>query len=117
MSGAEVLRGRGKMGAGGKGWMETASRGVKTAWFMVVMVASLLVASAPVVVAAADVAVALWLEVRLGCLRCGGLRDHLQRYGFRSSLVDIPLVSVVRSLVITCKLPLPPQCLSSDRKC
>ena len=106
------------MGAGGKGWTETASRGLKTAWFMVVMLASLLVASAPVVVAAGDVAVALWLEVRLGCPRCGGLRDHLRRYGFRSSLVDIPLLSVVRSLLITCKLPLPPpQCYSGARKC
>jgi hypothetical protein len=86
---------------------------VKTAWFMVVMVASLLAASAPVVVAAGDVAVALWLEASLGCLRCGGLRDHFRHYAFRSSLLDIPLVSVLRSLVIACKLPLPPQCCST----
>ncbi|XP_047055600.1 uncharacterized protein LOC124661767 [Lolium rigidum] len=90
------------MGAGGKGWTETATRVVKTAWFMVVMVASLLAASAPVVVAAGDVAVALWLEASLGCLRCGGLRDHFRHYAFRSSLLDIPLVSVLRSLVIAC---------------
>ncbi|VAH62040.1 unnamed protein product [Triticum turgidum subsp. durum] len=90
------------MGAGGKGWPETASRGVRTAWFMVVMVASLLVASAPVVVAAGDVAVTLWLEARLGCPRCRGLRDHLRGYAFRSSLVDIPLLSVLRSFAITC---------------
>ncbi|BAD68190.1 alpha/beta hydrolase-like [Oryza sativa Japonica Group] len=90
------------MAAGGKGWVERARRGVKTAWFMVAMVASLLMASAPALVAAGDVAVALWLEVRLGCLRCHGLRGHLERYGFRSSLVDIPLVSIARSVVITC---------------
>ncbi|GJN18228.1 hypothetical protein PR202_gb05368 [Eleusine coracana subsp. coracana] len=87
----------------GKGWaVERASRAVKTVWFVVALLASLLVASAPALVAAGDVSVALWLEVRLGCLRCHGLRDHLQRYSFRSSLADIPLVSIVRSLVITC---------------
>lgn len=94
------------MAAGGKGWAERVRRGVRTAWFMVVMMASLLVASAPALVAAGDVAVALWLEVRLGCFRGdGGLRGHLQRYRFRNSLADIPLVSVVRSVVITCKPP------------
>jgi hypothetical protein len=102
------------MAAGGKGWVERARRGVKTAWFMVAMVASLLMASAPALVAAGDVAVALWLEVRLGCLRCHGLRGHLERYGFRSSLVDIPLVSIARSVVITCKQRLaPPHCCSN----
>ncbi|XP_062216641.1 uncharacterized protein LOC133916803 [Phragmites australis] len=90
------------MAAAGKGWAERARRGAKTAWFMVALLASLLVPSAPALVAVGDVAVALWLEVRLGCVRCHGLRGHLQRYGFRSSLADIPLVSVVRSLVITC---------------
>ncbi|GJM93729.1 hypothetical protein PR202_ga10312 [Eleusine coracana subsp. coracana] len=90
------------MAAGGKGWAERASRAVKTVWFVVALLASLLVASAPALVAAGDVSVALWLEVRLGCLRCHGLRDHFQRYSFRSSLADIPLVSIVRSLVITC---------------
>ena len=98
------------MAAAGKGWAERVRRGVRTAWFMVAMVASLLVASAPALVAAGDVVVALWIEVRLGCLRGHGLRGHLQRYRFRSSLADIPLVSVLRSLIITCKLkalPLP----------
>ncbi|KAG2590472.1 uncharacterized protein LOC120674149 [Panicum virgatum] len=90
------------MAAAGKGWAERVRRGVRTAWFMVAMVASLLVASAPALVAAGDVAVALWIEVRLGCLRGHGLRGHLQRYRFRSSLADIPLVSVLRSLIITC---------------
>jgi hypothetical protein len=101
------------MAAAGKGWAERASRAVKTVWFVVALLASLLVASAPALMAAGDVAVALWLEVRLGCLRCHGLRDHLQRYSFRNSLADIPLVSVVRTLVITCK----PRCLLSPHWC
>ncbi|KAF9592615.1 hypothetical protein IFM89_016263 [Coptis chinensis] len=28
--------------------------------------------------------------------------EHLRRYGFRTSFMDIPLVSLIRSLVITC---------------
>lgn len=98
----------GEMAAGGKGWAERVRRGARTAWFMVAMVASLLVASSPALVAAGDMAVALWLEARLGCFRGDGLRGHLQRYRFRNSLADIPLVSVVRSIVITCK---PSRCL------
>nr|CAB3477759.1 unnamed protein product [Digitaria exilis] len=90
------------MATGGKGWAERVRRAVRTIWVMVVMVASLLVASAPTLVAAGDVAVALWLEVRLGCLSGHGLRGHVQQYRFRSSLADIPLVSILRSLVITC---------------
>lgn len=82
---------------------ERVRRAVRTVWFMVVMVASLPVASAPALVAAGDVAVALWLEVRLGCFHGHGLQGHLQQYRFRSSLADIPLVSILRSLVITCK--------------
>jgi hypothetical protein len=97
------------MAAAGKGWAERASRAAKTVWFVVALLASLLVASAPALMATGDVAVALWLEVRLGCLRCHSLWDHLQRYSFRNSLADIPLVSVVRTLVITCK----PRCLLS----
>jgi hypothetical protein len=105
------------MAAAGKGRAERASRALKTVWFVVALLASLLVASAPALVAAGDVAVALWLEVRLPCLRCHGLRDHLQRYSFQSSLADIPLVSVVRSLIITCKprFPLAPQWCFSER--
>nr|XP_010925129.1 uncharacterized protein LOC105047761 isoform X1 [Elaeis guineensis] len=90
------------MAAGGKGNVERVRRGLRTAFFMLIMVASLLVSSAPVLVAAGDVTVSLALASRFACARCYSVRGHLERYGFKSSLMDIPLVSIVRSLVITC---------------
>lgn len=90
------------MAVGGKGNLERVRRGLRTAFFMLTMVASLLVSSAPVLVAVGDVTVSLVLASRFTCARCYSVRDHLERYGFKSSLMDIPLVSIVRSLVITC---------------
>ncbi|XP_020099271.1 uncharacterized protein LOC109717780 isoform X2 [Ananas comosus] len=90
------------MAAGGKGAVERVRRGLRTALFMLTMAASLLVASAPVLVAVGDVAVSLVLASRLACARCYGVRAHVERYGFKSSLMDVPLVSILRSLIITC---------------
>ncbi|KAJ1429107.1 Epoxide hydrolase-like [Sesbania bispinosa] len=33
---------------------------------------------------------------------CYGIKEHFHRYAFKSSLMDIPLVSVIRSLIIIC---------------
>ncbi|XP_010917315.1 uncharacterized protein [Elaeis guineensis] len=90
------------MAAGGKGNLERIRRGLRTAFFMLTMVASLLVSSAPVLVAVGDVTVSLALASRFACARCYGVKGHLERYGFKSSLMDIPLVSIIRSLIITC---------------
>lgn len=90
--------------AAGKGNMERIRRGIRTVFFMLTMVASLLVLSLPILVAAGDVLVSFALISSFSCVGCYGFRDHLQRYGFRSSLIDIPFVSVVRSVVITCKI-------------
>lgn len=90
--------------AAGKGNLERIRRGIRTVFFMLTMVASLLVLSLPILVAVGDVLVSFALISSFSCLRCYGFRDHLQRYGFRSSLIDIPFVSVVRSVVITCKI-------------
>lgn len=90
------------MAAGGKGNLERVRRGLRTAFFMLAMVASLLVSSAPVLVAVGDVTVSLALASRFACATCYSVRGHLERYGFKNSLMDIPLVSIVRSLVITC---------------
>ncbi|KAG1367565.1 hypothetical protein COCNU_14G000330 [Cocos nucifera] len=90
------------MAAGGKGNLERIRRGLRTAFFMLTMVASLLVSSAPVLVTVGDVTVSLALASRFACARCYSVRGHLERYGFKSSLMDIPLVSIVRSLAITC---------------
>ncbi|KAL9238622.1 hypothetical protein vseg_013018 [Gypsophila vaccaria] len=82
--------------------METVKRCVRTVFFMVAMTASLLFNCLPVLVAIGDVAVPCAL---IPSFTCGvGIKELLsiRRYSFESSLVDIPLVSVLRSLVITC---------------
>lgn len=81
---------------------ERLRRIVRTLFFMVAMVVSLLVSSLPLLVAIGDVLVPFVLISSFTCIGCYGLKEHLQRYAFKSSLTDIPLVSVVRSLIIIC---------------
>ncbi|XP_058074602.1 uncharacterized protein LOC131223271 [Magnolia sinica] len=88
--------------ASGKGNLERIRRGLRTIFFMLTMVASLLVLSLPILVAAGDMLVSFALISSFTCFSCYGFRDQMQRYSFKSSLIDIPLVSVFRSLVITC---------------
>ncbi|KAK6127952.1 hypothetical protein DH2020_013325 [Rehmannia glutinosa] len=66
------------------------------------MVTSLLVVSLPVVVAIIDAVLPCLLIPSFTCVKCYSFREHLERYTFKSSLMDIPLVSIVRSLIITC---------------
>ncbi|EEF44723.1 hydrolase, putative [Ricinus communis] len=82
--------------------MDKVRRCVRTVIFMVAMVASLLVSSMPVLVAVGDVLVPSVLVSSFSCLRCYGFKEHLRIYAFKSSLTDIPLVSLVRSLLIIC---------------
>lgn len=82
--------------------LDKVKRCVRTVIFMVAMVASLLVSSMPVLVAIGDVLVQCVLVSSFTCLSCYGVKEHLHRYAFKSSLTDIPLVSVVRSLIIIC---------------
>ncbi|XP_043703033.1 uncharacterized protein LOC122653156 [Telopea speciosissima] len=88
--------------ASGKGYVERIRRCIRTVFFMLTMVASLLFLSAPVLVALGDMLVLCVLISSFTCVGCYSFKEHLHRYGFRSSLVDIPLVSILRSLVITC---------------
>ncbi|KAA8540453.1 hypothetical protein F0562_024628 [Nyssa sinensis] len=88
--------------AAGKGGFEKVRRCLRTIYFMVAMVASLLVLSAPLLVAIGDILVPGLLISSFTCVRCYSFKEHLHRYAFRSSLTDIPLVSVIRSLIITC---------------
>ncbi|KAH7547353.1 uncharacterized protein LOC107409343 [Ziziphus jujuba] len=83
-------------------FFEKLRRCVRTVFFMVAMVVSLLVSSLPVLVALGDVLVPCVLISSFTCVRCYGFKEHLHRYAFKSSLTDIPLVSIVRSLIITC---------------
>ncbi|PON89409.1 Epoxide hydrolase-like [Trema orientale] len=83
-------------------FLEKLRRCVRTVFFMVAMVVSLLVSSLPVLVAIGDVLVPCVLISSFTCVRCYGFKDHLNRYAFKSSLTDIPLVSVFRSIIIIC---------------
>lgn len=90
----------------GKCWfmVEKARRCVRTVFFMVAMFMSLLVSSLPVLVAIVDVLVPTFLLSSFTCLTCYGFKEHLTRYAFKSSLTDIPLVSLIRSFLVICKL-------------
>ncbi|KAI3814983.1 hypothetical protein L1987_14633 [Smallanthus sonchifolius] len=90
------------MAAGKGGLFEKLWRFVRTMYFMAVMVASLLVLWLPVLVAIGDVLVPCVLISGFTCVRCYSFKEHLDRYSFRTSLTDIPVVSVIRSLIITC---------------
>ncbi|XP_044497471.1 uncharacterized protein LOC123219539 [Mangifera indica] len=82
--------------------LEKLRRIFRTVFFMVAMVASLMVSSLPVVVAVGDVLVPCVLLSSFTCVNCYGFKEHLYSYHFKSSLTDIPLVSIVRSLTIIC---------------
>nr|XP_043626525.1 uncharacterized protein LOC122597986 [Erigeron canadensis] len=92
------------MGGGiGKGvWMEKIWRIVRTVYFMVVMVTSLLVICLPILVAIGDVVIPCVLISSFTCVNCYTLKQHFSRYSFTSSFTDVPLVSLIRSLIITC---------------
>ena len=63
---------------------------------MVAMVVSLLVSSLPLLIAIGDVLVPFVLISSFTCIECYSLKEHLWWYAFKSSLTDIPLISVVR---------------------
>ncbi|MCL7029109.1 hypothetical protein MKW94_015916 [Papaver nudicaule] len=88
-------------------------RGVKTVFFLITMLASLLIISAPVLLiitdtllpsallsAASSFSSSSYNYSSLSLLQ--SLSSHLNNYDFRSSLVDIPLISIIRSAVIFC---------------
>ncbi|KAL6568087.1 hypothetical protein OROHE_003771 [Orobanche hederae] len=83
-------------------WWEKVLRCVRTVYFMVVMVGSLLVVALPLVVVVSDVVLPCLLIPSFTCVKCYSFREHLRRYSFKSSLMDIPLVSIIRSLIIIC---------------
>ncbi|KAK8664206.1 hypothetical protein V6N13_084004 [Hibiscus sabdariffa] len=87
-----------------KAWMvvEKCRRIVRTAIFMVAMLASLVASSLPLLVAVGDIMVPFLLLFSFTCFTCYGFNEHFRRYAFKSSLIDIPLVSILRSIIITC---------------
>lgn len=75
-------------------------RGVKVVFFLITMVISLLLFSAPVLLVIAD---ALVPSALLSAFSPSSLFSHFDNYDFGYSLIDIPLLSMARSLVILCK--------------
>ncbi|KAL8232372.1 hypothetical protein R6Q57_002150 [Mikania cordata] len=81
---------------------EKLRRFVRTLHFIIVMLASLLILWLPVLVAIGDILVPYYLISSFVCVRCYSFKEHLDRYDFRSSLTDVPVVSAIRSFIIIC---------------
>ncbi|KAL6545162.1 hypothetical protein OROHE_009827 [Orobanche hederae] len=81
-------------------------RWVKTLFFLITMLISLLLFSAPILLVIADAILpAAFMSAALSptpSLDLVTISSHLNSYDFRYSLVDIPIVSVIRSAVILC---------------
>ncbi|XP_048495590.1 uncharacterized protein LOC104903445 isoform X2 [Beta vulgaris subsp. vulgaris] len=78
-------------------------RAIKTVFFLITLLISFLFFSAPVLLAVADTIVpCALLSVSSPFLSPQSLSYHFANYDFRYSLVDIPLISFLRSLVIIC---------------
>ncbi|KEH28729.1 putative haloalkane dehalogenase [Medicago truncatula] len=90
------------MAKGGQCLLEKLWRCIRTVFFVVALVVSLIVTSLPVVVAVVDVLVPCVLISNFTCVNCYSFKQLLRRYSFKSSLMDIPLVSVLRSFIIIC---------------
>lgn len=79
-------------------------RAFRTMLFMVIMVVSLLVSCAPLLISIVDVVVpCVLLSTFACCTSCFGLYGGWTTYNVRTSIVDIPLLSLIRSLAIFCK--------------
>ncbi|XP_010500890.1 PREDICTED: uncharacterized protein LOC104778197 [Camelina sativa] len=87
-----------------KSWIvaEKARRCVRTVFFITAMMASLLASSLPVLITVADVVVPCLIVSSITCLTCHSTAEQLRLYSFKSSLIDVPPISFLRSLVILC---------------
>lgn len=80
-------------------------RWVKTLFFLISMIISLLLFSAPIVLVIADTLIPsalLSASLSTSSFSVQTLSSHLTNYDFRYSLVDIPLISIIRSVIILC---------------
>ncbi|KAL1221986.1 hypothetical protein V5N11_013708 [Cardamine amara subsp. amara] len=87
-----------------KSWIvaEKARRCIRTIFFVAAMMASLLASSLPVLITVADVLVPCLIVSSITCLTCHSITEHLRLYSFKNSLIDVPIISFLRSLVILC---------------
>ncbi|CAA2961938.1 Alpha beta hydrolase related [Olea europaea subsp. europaea] len=80
-------------------------RWIKTLFFLITMLMSLLLFSAPIFLAIADAllpSAILSASLSSSKLTLQTLSSYLKNYDFRYSLIDIPLISIVRSAIILC---------------
>jgi hypothetical protein len=77
-------------------------RTIKTIFFLITMFISFLIFSAPILLVIADTLLPSALLSAASISPRPSLYSHFSDYDFRSSLIDIPLVSIVRSTVIFC---------------
>ncbi|TYI45191.1 hypothetical protein E1A91_D13G019200v1 [Gossypium mustelinum] len=75
-------------------------RGVKTVFFLIAMAISFLLFSAPVFLVIADTL--LPSALLSSCLSLETLSTHFNNYSFQYSLIDIPIISIIRSAIIIC---------------
>ncbi|KAL0796668.1 hypothetical protein Bca101_068045 [Brassica carinata] len=87
-----------------KSWIvaEKARRCLRTIFFVAAMTASLLASSLPVLITVADVVVPCLIVTGITCLTCHSAAEHLRQYSFKTSFIDVPLISLLRSLAIIC---------------
>eukprot|EP00249_Psilotum_nudum_P018569 c26867_g1_i2 orf=988-2307(+) len=87
----------------GRGSLESLRRASRTLFFMLFMLGSLMVSSAPLLVSVTDIITpCIVLSTFTCCATCFGFKSDWAAYGFRTSLLDIPFLSLVRSLAIFC---------------
>ncbi|KAL1808990.1 hypothetical protein ACET3Z_025980 [Daucus carota] len=79
-------------------------RGIKTFFFFIYMLFSFLLFSAPVLLVIADTLIpsSAFLSASPAPFSLPTLYSLLAEYDFRNSLIDIPLISIIRSAVILC---------------
>ncbi|KAK8638753.1 hypothetical protein V6N13_137164 [Hibiscus sabdariffa] len=78
-------------------------RVVKTVVFLITMAFSFLLFSAPVVLVIADALLPSALfSASLSTLSFETFSSYFDNYNFRYSLIDIPLISIIRSAIIIC---------------
>ncbi|KAL3630579.1 hypothetical protein CASFOL_023563 [Castilleja foliolosa] len=79
-------------------------RWIKTIFFLITMLISLLLFSAPILLVIADALLptAFMSALLSPPLNLQAISSHLNTYDFRYSLIDIPIVSVIRSAIILC---------------
>lgn len=79
-------------------------RGIKTIFFLLTMALSLLLFSAPVLLVITDAIIpSALLSASLSPLSLNQLFAHLRDYDFQDSMIDVPLISLARSIIIFCK--------------